>query len=122
MVKGALIDTVCLILTPGGPRAVDTPRSSHCGNNLCHNFCGSIKDVRQLLIKTFSLQLLAQCILGLAFLELSMTTISIASTRSIADTKDDDHSLKTIALFCFFGLATSLCLVTFGIDLGIGWL
>ena len=50
-----------------------------------------------------------------------MTTISIASMGSVPETRADNHSLKTIVLFCCVGLAASLCLMTFGIDLSAGW-
>jgi hypothetical protein len=42
-----------------------------------------------------------------------MTAISVVSMGS-ADR-------KTIALFCMVGLVASLCLMTFGVDLGAGW-
>jgi hypothetical protein len=51
-----------------------------------------------------------------------MTAISIVSMRSVAETQANDHSPKTIVLFCCLGLVASLCLVTFGMDLGAGWL
>jgi hypothetical protein len=51
-----------------------------------------------------------------------MTAISIVSMRSVAETQANDHSPKTIVLFCCLGLVASLCLVTLGMDLGAGWL
>ena len=33
----------------------------------------------------------------------------------------EGHSFKPVALFCYFGIAPSLCLVTYGIDLGTVW-
>jgi hypothetical protein len=51
----------------------------------------------------------------------AVTTMSIISMRS--DTEAGvDYSLKTIALFCCVGLVASLGLMTFGMDLGAGWL
>jgi hypothetical protein len=47
-----------------------------------------------------------------------MTTISLVSTHAT----QDDNSLKTIALFCGFGLVVSFGLMILGIDLGAGWL
>jgi hypothetical protein len=55
-------------------------------------------------------------------LEIAMTTISIVSMRSFHETRADDHSCKTVALFCCLGLVASLCLMTFGVDLSVGWL
>jgi hypothetical protein len=46
-----------------------------------------------------------------------VTTISLVSTHTQAD-----HSFKTIALFCCFGLVVSFGLMILGIDLGAGWL
>jgi hypothetical protein len=51
-----------------------------------------------------------------------MTTISIVSTHSVSEAQADDHSLKTLALFCCVGLVASLCLMTFGLDPSMGWL
>jgi hypothetical protein len=48
----------------------------------------------------------------------AVTTISLISTHST----QADHSFKTIALFCCFGLAASFGLMILGIDLGAGWL
>jgi hypothetical protein len=48
-----------------------------------------------------------------------MTAIYLVSTRSALD---DDHSFKTIALFCCLGLVTSFGLMMLGADLGAGWL
>jgi hypothetical protein len=50
-----------------------------------------------------------------------MTTVSIFSMGSVSETRADDHSPKTIALFSCVGLVASLCLMTFGIDLSAGW-
>jgi hypothetical protein len=44
-----------------------------------------------------------------------MTAISVVSMGSV------DRSRQTIALFCVVGLVASLCLMTFGVDLGAGW-
>jgi hypothetical protein len=54
-------------------------------------------------------------------LEASMTALSIAALLSGAETQADSHALKTIARFCSLGLIVSLCLLTFGMDLSIGW-
>ncbi len=45
---------------------------------------------------------------------------TIATTESVEDIHDD--SLKTIVLICCAGLLASLCLMTFGIDLGAAWI
>jgi hypothetical protein len=50
-----------------------------------------------------------------------MTVISIVSMGSV-ETPTDAHSLKAIARFCGLGLVASFCLVTFGMDLSVGWL
>ena len=52
-----------------------------------------------------------------------MTNFSIA-TIATTDSVEDIHdgSLKTIVLVCCAGLLASLCLMTFGIDLGAGWI
>jgi hypothetical protein len=44
-----------------------------------------------------------------------MTAISVVSMGSV------DRSRQTIALFCVVGLVASLCLMTFGVNLGAGW-
>jgi len=49
-----------------------------------------------------------------------MTAISMVSMGSVA-TKADDHSRKTIALFCLVGLAVSFGLMSLGVNLGAGW-
>ena len=51
-----------------------------------------------------------------------MTAISMVSVGSVRETRADDHSLKAIVGFCYFGLVTSLCVMSFGIDLSAGWL
>jgi hypothetical protein len=51
-----------------------------------------------------------------------MTTISVVSMGSVTEAHADDHSLKTIALFCCVGLLASFCLMTLGVDLSAGWL
>jgi len=45
---------------------------------------------------------------------------SIATTESVEEA--GDHSFNTIVLFCCAGLLASLFLITFGIDLGAGWI
>jgi hypothetical protein len=47
-----------------------------------------------------------------------VTAISLVSTHST----QADHSFKTIALFCCFGLVVSFGLMILGIDLDTGWL
>ena len=48
----------------------------------------------------------------------TMTAISIVSAQPL---QADGHSFKPVALFCYFGLAASLCLATYGMDLGAAW-
>jgi hypothetical protein len=55
-------------------------------------------------------------------LGVTMTAISILSTRSAREARAHDDSPKTVVLFCCFGLVASLSLMTFGIDLSAGWL
>ncbi|MGO8909543.1 MAG: hypothetical protein ACLQDM_09510 [Bradyrhizobium sp.] len=50
-----------------------------------------------------------------------VSIVSFASMGSFAETRDDDHSLRTIVLFSCVGLMASLCLMAFGIDLSAGW-
>jgi hypothetical protein len=50
-----------------------------------------------------------------------MTAVSIVSISSVAETRADDDSFKTILLFCCVGLIASLGLMTLGIDLGASW-
>jgi hypothetical protein len=45
---------------------------------------------------------------------------TIATTESVEEVHND--SFSTIVLFCCTGLLASLCLMTFGIDLGAGWI
>jgi hypothetical protein len=61
----------------------------------------------------------ARCISGLNTSGVAVTAISFVSTRS---TQADHHSLKTIALFCCFGLVASFGLMALGVDLGANWL
>lgn len=52
-----------------------------------------------------------------------MTNLSIASFATIESVeKTDDHSIKTIALFCCVGLLASCCMMAFGVDLSAGWM
>jgi hypothetical protein len=51
-----------------------------------------------------------------------MTVISTGSMHAVSNAQAGDHSLKTIALLCCFGLVGSLFLTTLGIDLSAGWL
>jgi hypothetical protein len=50
-----------------------------------------------------------------------MSMISVVSMRSIAAVSTDDHSPKSVALFCCVGLLVSLCLMASGMDLSAGW-
>lgn len=50
-----------------------------------------------------------------------MSMISVASMNSIGAAQADDHSPKSVALFCCIGLVVSLCLIASGIDLSAGW-
>jgi hypothetical protein len=45
---------------------------------------------------------------------------TIATTESVEEVHVD--SFKTIVLFCCAGLLVSIGLMTFGIDLGAGWI
>ena len=49
-----------------------------------------------------------------------MTIISFDSTS--VSTADKDRSPSTIAPFCSVGLAASFYLISFGVNLGAGWL
>jgi len=55
-------------------------------------------------------------------LAVTMTAISIVSTRSAREARAHDDSPKAVVLFCCFGLVASLSLMIFGIDLSAGWL
>ena len=46
-----------------------------------------------------------------------MAALSVVSMRSTVQIRTDDHSLKSIALFCCVGLVVSLCLMASGVDL-----
>lgn len=50
-----------------------------------------------------------------------MSMISVVSMRSTGAVSADDHSLKSVALFCCVGLVVSLCLMASGVDLSAGW-
>ncbi len=50
-----------------------------------------------------------------------MSMISVVSMRSTGAVRADDHSLKSVALFCCVGLVVSLCLMASGVDLSAGW-
>jgi hypothetical protein len=52
----------------------------------------------------------------------AMTTISIVPMRSASEAQADDHTPKTILLFCCLGLVASFFLMTFGVDVSGGWL
>ncbi len=45
---------------------------------------------------------------------------TIAATESVEEVHVD--SLKTIVMVCCAGLLASLCLMTFGVDLGAAWI
>jgi hypothetical protein len=51
-----------------------------------------------------------------------MTTVSLVSTRPVADVKSGDQSFKLIALFCCSGLAATIGLLALGVDLSAAWL
>jgi hypothetical protein len=46
---------------------------------------------------------------------------ALSSTESVSETRADNNSQQTIALFCMIGLVASYCLMKFGIQLGAGW-
>jgi hypothetical protein len=46
--------------------------------------------------------------------------VSIAATASVEKLHDD--SFKTIGILSCAGLLMSFCLMTFGVDLGAGWI
>jgi hypothetical protein len=49
-----------------------------------------------------------------------MNTVSISLGHVFAPAAAG-HSFKAVALFSCAGLATSLCLLAFGVNLGLGW-
>jgi hypothetical protein len=49
-----------------------------------------------------------------------MNTVSNSLRLASAPTAAG-HSFRAVALFSCAGLATSLCLVAFGVNLGLGW-
>ncbi len=51
-----------------------------------------------------------------------MNTISLVSMRAAAGQGGADSSLKSIVLFCVFGLLASANLIALGADLGAGWM
>ncbi len=51
-----------------------------------------------------------------------MNTISLASMQPAAGQDGADSSLKSIVLFCVFGLLASANLIALGIDLSAGWM
>jgi len=50
-----------------------------------------------------------------------MSIISVVSMHSVTEPRTDDHSTRTITLFCGVGLLVSFCLMASGFDLGAGW-
>jgi hypothetical protein len=84
-------------------------------------YCDLINDPRQSLINILSLQPPGPKHFRANKRGVPMTMISIVSMRSVSEARAGDHSPKTIALFCCLGLVTSVCLMTFGIDLSAGW-
>ncbi len=52
----------------------------------------------------------------------TMNTISLASMQPAAGQDGADSSLKSIVLFCVFGLLVSANLIALGIDLSAGWM
>jgi hypothetical protein len=52
-----------------------------------------------------------------------MTDISISAAASIGSVREtENHPLKTIVIFSCVGLMVSFGLMTFGINLGAGWI
>ncbi|HXL31569.1 MAG TPA: hypothetical protein VN968_20080 [Bradyrhizobium sp.] len=49
-----------------------------------------------------------------------MNAISTFLIHAIPETNTEIHPLRTIVLFCCFGLVASLCLAISGYDLGAG--
>jgi hypothetical protein len=50
-----------------------------------------------------------------------MNAISNVYMRAIPGTLTSVHPLTTIALFCGIGFAASLCMASFGLDIGGGF-
>jgi hypothetical protein len=50
-----------------------------------------------------------------------MNVISNVYIRVIPETQTSVQPLKTDALFCGIGLAASLCMASFGLDIGAGF-
>ena len=50
-----------------------------------------------------------------------MNAISNVYMRAIPKTHPSIHPLKTIALFCGIGLVASVCMASFGLDIGAGF-
>jgi hypothetical protein len=51
-----------------------------------------------------------------------MTTISLVSTRSVAESQFDRESFKLVLLFSCCGLAATIGLLALGVDLFPAWL
>ncbi|MDX6459925.1 MAG: hypothetical protein QOE55_3622 [Acidobacteriaceae bacterium] len=50
-----------------------------------------------------------------------MNAVSNVYMGAIPETQTSVHPLKTIALFCSIGFAGSLCMASFGLDIGAGF-
>jgi hypothetical protein len=50
-----------------------------------------------------------------------MNAISNAYMRAIPETQASVHPLKAIAQFCGIGIAASLCIASFGLDISAGF-
>jgi hypothetical protein len=61
------------------------------------------------------------CISRADILEIAMNAISNVYMRAIPETQTSVHPLKTIALFSGIGFAASLCMASFGLDIGAGF-
>jgi hypothetical protein len=83
--------------------------------------CDLIKDAWQRPINFLRLQLPGPTHFRANNGEFAMTMISVVSMHSVPAARAGDYSSKAIALFCCVGLAVSLCLTAFGMDLGAAW-
>jgi hypothetical protein len=52
------------------------------------------------------------------FLEIAMNAISNIYMRTISETHPSVHPLKIVALVCGMGFAASLCVASYGLDIG----
>jgi hypothetical protein len=51
-----------------------------------------------------------------------MSTVSLVSTRPVAEVTSGDQSFKLIVLFCCSGLTATIGLLALGVDLSAAWL